>query len=239
MKQENESVSVTDSIKNWPIHDRPREKLLVKGEKSLSDSELLAIVLRNGTQGMSATDLARNIMVKFGSFRSLSSAQENDWGAFRGIGKAKIAQIRASLEIGRRLWQDSLANPKIRLDNAKIAANLLMPRMRDAKKELFVVLFLDNQNRLIEAVDLATGTVNEVRPIIREIFHEALKKSASGIICAHNHPSGDIHPSVEDINLTKEIQNVGKIMNAILRDHIIIAGDRYFSFVDEGLFNDQ
>ena len=129
MKQENERVSVTDSIKNWPIHDRPREKLLVKGEKSLSDSELLAIVLRNGTQGMSATDLARNIMVKFGSFRSLSSAQENDWGAFRGIGKAKIAQIRASLEIGRRLWQDSLANPKIRLDNAKIAANLLMPRM--------------------------------------------------------------------------------------------------------------
>ena len=104
---------------------------------------------------------------------------------------------------------------------------------------MFVVLFLDNQNRLIEAVDLATGTVNEVRPIIREIFHEALKKSASGIICAHNHPSGDIHPSVEDINLTKEIQNVGKIMNAILRDHIIIAGDRYFSFVDEGLFNDQ
>ena len=97
---------------------------------------------------------------------------------------------------------------------------------------------MDNQNRLIEAVDLTMGTVNEARPIIREIFHEALKKFASGIICAHNHPSEDIHPSLEDISLTKEIQNVGKIMGVILRDHIIIAGDRYYSFVDEGLFND-
>ncbi len=238
MKLVTESIPAVDSIKNWPIHDRPREKLLTKGEKALSDSELLAIVLRNGTRGVSATDLARNIMLKFGSFRNLSNAQENDWNDFRGVGRAKIAQIKASMEIGRRLWENSLTSPKIQLNNAKTVAGMLMPRMRDAKKEIFTVLFLDSQNRLIESSELSTGTVNEVRPIIREIFHEALKKSASGLICVHNHPSEDIKPSVEDINLTREIQNAGKVMNIVLRDHVIIAGEQYFSFADEGLIND-
>jgi len=229
---------VNHSIKNWPLDDRPREKLLLKGEKFLSDSELLAIVLRNGVRGKSAIDLARNIITKFGSFRNLSTAQDSDWSDFKGIGKAKLAQIRAALEIGKRLWEGGFHNSENKVvDNAKIATELVKPRMRDAKKEMFVVLLLDSRNRLIEVVDFANGTVNEVRPIIREIFHAALKKFSSAIVCVHNHPSGDHKPSPEDVNLTKEIEYAGKIMNITLRDHIIIANDCFFSFSNEGMLN--
>ncbi len=231
-------MSKSFSISQWPVEDRPREKLLLKGAKSLSDSELLAIIIGTGARGKSAVDLARNIIIKFGSFRNLSNIQEDGWNAFKGkgIGKAKLAQIRAAIEIGRRFLEGaSLGVGSKAVDNAKIAADIVIPRMRDAKKEIFIVLLLDSRNRLIEVVDFVSGTVNEVRPIVREIFHEALKKFSSAIVCLHNHPSGDFRPSQEDINLTKEIEYAGKIMNIVLRDHIIITNDSYFSFADEGL----
>jgi len=147
-----QSCTNKESIKNWPVDDRPREKLLKNGEKSLSDAELLAIILRTGVQGHSALDIARAVINKFGIFRELSQAQACDWTNFKGLGQAKIAQIRAAIEIGRRFFEGRINTRKIRIEKAKDVASLLSPRMRDLKKEAFRVLYLDAKNRLINMV---------------------------------------------------------------------------------------
>lgn len=221
-------------ISAWPADDRPREKLLKKGEESLSDAELLAIILRIGIRGQSALDLARSVIKKFGSFRELSQAGELDWKEFKGLGVAKIAQIRASIEIGKRFHEGKIIPKKIRIENAKDVFTLLSPRMRDLKKEEFKVLYLDTKSRLINIVELGKGTVDEVNPIVREIFHKALECCSSSFICAHNHPSGNCDPSVDDRNLTKDILNVSKSIKIDFLDHVIIGDNSFFSFADEG-----
>ena len=147
-----QSCTNKESIKNWPVDDRPREKLLKNGEKSLSDAELLAIILRTGVQGHSALDIARAVIYKFGIFRELRQAQACVWTNFKGLGQAKIAQIRAAIEIGRRFFEGRINTRKIRIEKAKDVASLLSPRMRDLKKEAFRVLYLDAKNRLINMV---------------------------------------------------------------------------------------
>ncbi|KQC09474.1 MAG: hypothetical protein APR62_14150 [Smithella sp. SDB] len=225
----------TSGIKSWPEDDRPREKLIKNGEKALSDSELLAIILRTGVRGQSALDLARAIMMKFGSFRELSQAGSTDWKDFKGLGNAKIAQIRAAIEMGKRFYEGKVVPRKIKIEKAKDVAVLLSPRMRDLKKEVFKVLYLDTKNRLINIVELSNGTVDEVNPVIREIFHKALECFASSFICVHNHPSGNCEPSVDDRDLTKDILDVSKPIKISFLDHVIIGDNTFFSFADEGL----
>ncbi|PIQ88488.1 MAG: hypothetical protein COV72_08135 [Candidatus Omnitrophica bacterium CG11_big_fil_rev_8_21_14_0_20_42_13] len=223
------------SIKNWPEDDRPREKLFKNGEKTLSDAELLAIILRTGVKGNSALDLARAVIKKFGSFRELSQASTREWENFKGLGLAKIAQTRAAIEIGRRFLEGRTPSKKVKIENAKDVASLLSPRTRDLKKEIFRVLYLDAKNRLINIVDLGDGTVNEVNPIVREIFHKALESFATSFICAHNHPSGSCAPSIDDRNLTRDIQKISKTIKINFLDHVIIGDNAYFSFSEEGL----
>jgi len=222
-------------ISAWPADDRPREKLLKKGARSLSNSELLAILLRTGTPGVSAIDLARDVLKKFGTFRNMTHTDARDWKEFKGLGDAKIAHIQAALEIGRRFREDELVAGKQKIKSAHDLAKILMPQMRDLKTEVFKVAFLDNQNKLIDIEDAAIGTVNHAMPIVREIIHGALQKFAVSIICAHNHPSGDVKPSPQDKNFTKELLDAGKIMNVKLLDHIIVGNEEYFSFADEGI----
>lgn len=229
------SLKNEKSIKNWPEDDRPREKLLKNGEKSLSDAELLAIILRTGIKGNSALDLARAVVKKFGSFRELSQAQMCDWKNFKGIGLAKIAQIRAAIEIGRRFFEGHVHTKKIKIEEAKDVVFLLSPRLRDLKKEVFRALYLDSKNRLINISDLSDGTVNEVNPIVREIFHKALESFATSFICVHNHPSGSCEPSVDDRNLTQDIQKISKSIRINFLDHVILGDNSYFSFSEEGL----
>jgi len=224
-------------IKTWPKDDRPREKLLKSGEDALSDAELLAIILRVGVRGQSALDLARSIIKKFGSFRELSQAGVLDWKEFKGLGNAKIAQIRAAIEIGKRFYEGQITPKKIKVEKAADVFALLSPRMRDLKKEVFKVLYLDTKNRLINIVELGNGTVDEVNPIVREIFHKALECCASSFICAHNHPSGNCEPSVDDRNLTKDILNVSKPIKINFLDHVIIGDNAFYSFADEGLID--
>lgn len=224
-----------ESIKNWPADDRPREKLLKNGEKTLSDAELLAIILRTGVQGHSALDIAREVVNKFGTFRELSQARARDWTNFKGLGPAKIAQIRAAIEIGRRFFEGQINAKKIRIEKAKDVASLLFPRMRDLKKEVFRVLYLDVKNRLINICELSDGTVDEVNPIVREIFHKALESFAASFICVHNHPSGICDPSVEDRKLTRDIQKISTSIKINFLDHVILGDNSYFSFAEEGL----
>jgi DNA repair protein radc len=221
-------------IKSWPEDDRPREKLLKKGAKALSNSELLAILLRIGTRGTSAIDLARNVMKKFGTFRNMAHTDTRDWKEFKGLGSAKIAHIQAALEIGRRFREDEASIGKQKIASARDVVEILIPQMRDLKTEVFKVIYLDSNNRIIDIADAATGTVNQAMPIVREIIHAALQKFAAAIICAHNHPSANIEPSLEDKKFTGELSAAGRLMGIKVLDHIIIGDGNYFSFADEG-----
>lgn len=222
-------------ISSWPSDDRPREKLLQKGAGTLSNSELLAILLRTGVEGNSAIDLARQIMNKFGTFRNMSHIDRREWKEFKGMGPAKIAQINAALEIGRRFREDEVRPAQQKIASAKDVIDILMPQMRDLKTEVFKVVYLNSSNRIIEISNAATGTVNQAMPIVREIIHASLQKYSAAIICAHNHPSANITPSPEDRKFTNELSAAGKLMGIKVLDHIIIGDGNHFSFADEGL----
>jgi len=222
-------------IKNWPKDDRPREKLLKKGARALTNSELLAILLRTGIKGSSAIDLARKVMKKFGTFRNMLHVDVRDWKEFKGIGNAKVAHIQAALEIGKRFREDEVSTGKQKVSSAKDIVDILMPQMRDLKTEVFKVVYLDSNNRIIDIADTATGTVNHAMPIVREIIHSALQKFAVSIVCVHNHPSGNITPSSQDKKFTKELSDAGRLMEIKLVDHIIIGDNSYYSFADEGI----
>ena len=225
----------TSGIKSWPEDDRPREKLLKKGAGALSNSELLAILLRTGTKGTSAIDLSRKILGKFGSFRNMAHTDARDWKDFKGLGGAKMAHIQAALEIGRRYQQEPSAPGKQKIASAKDIVDIVMPQLRDLKTEVFKVAYLDSNNRIIDISDAAVGTVNQAMPIVREIIHSALQKFAVSIICAHNHPSSEITPSEQDKVFTRQLNEAGKFMQVRVLDHIIIGGDKYLSLADEGL----
>lgn len=223
------------SIKDWPPADRPREKLLRSGAAVLSNSELLAILLRTGVRGTSAIDLARLMMEKFGTFRNMSHIDMREWTEFKGLGPAKIAQIKAALEIGRRFREDEVLQTKPKIACAGDVINIVMPQLRDLKTEVFKVVYLNSNNRIIEISDAARGTVNLAMPIVREIIHTALQKFAASIICVHNHPSANVAPSPEDKKFTDELRAAGKLMGVKLLDHLIIGDGRHFSFADEGM----
>jgi DNA repair protein RadC len=220
-------------IKNWPKDDRPREKLFKEGEHKLSNTELLAILLRSGVKGQSAIDLARKIIQKFKTFRKLSHTDIRDWGSFKGLGVAKIAQIKAAIEIGRRFREEEIKENKLKIKSAKDVVEFMMPRMRDLNDEVFKVLLLDAKNRIKEIIEITEGTVTKATPIIRKIFHKAAQSWATSIICVHNHPSGDPKPSREDKIFTDELVQAGKVLQIKVLDHIIIAGAKYYSFTEE------
>ena len=228
------SAKDSNAIKNWPKEDRPREKLLKKGSRSLSNSELLAILLRVGVKGQSAIDLAREILKKFKTFRELSTADIIELKTFKGLGDAKIAHIKAALEIGRRFREDEMREDKPKIKSAKDTVDILAPRMRDLKKEVFKVVLLNSQNRIIDIVEATEGTVNQAMPIPREIFQKAIQNYATSIICVHNHPSGQPKPSSEDRRFTMDLVHAGDVLQVKVLDHIIIGDGQYFSFAEEG-----
>ena len=226
---------ILNGIRSWPAEDRPREKLLKKGARTLSDSELLAILLRTGVKGVSAIDLARKIVDKFGTFRNMNHTDVREWKEFKGLGPAKIAQIQAALEIGRRFREVETLRGKQKISSSRDVVNIIMPQMRDLKTEVFKVIYLNSNNKIIEISDAATGTVNHATPIVREIIHAALQKFTASIICVHNHPSANVSPSVEDKKFTQELISAGKLMEIKVLDHIIIGDGTFYSFAEEGL----
>lgn len=221
-------------IKSWPKEDRPREKLLREGEHKLSNTELLAILLRSGVKGQSAIDLARKILQKFKTFRNMSATDLSNWKEFKGLGQAKIAQIKAALEIGRRFREEVVKENKLKIRSSKTVAEILMPRMRDLRKEVFKILLLNSQKEILDIVEIIEGTVNQANPIIREIFQKALQNFAVSIVCVHNHLSGDISPSKEDRDFTRELCKAGHTIQVKVLDHIIIGDNTYYSFADKG-----
>ncbi|MBP9853765.1 MAG: DNA repair protein RadC [Candidatus Omnitrophica bacterium] len=222
------------TICHWPHDDRPREKLAKYGEQSLSNSELLAILIRTGIKGESAVDLARKILNQFKTFRDMSDAHISHWKGIKGLGPAKISQIKAALEIGRRFREDEQKIQTERIKSSADVVAILMPSMRDLKKEIFKTIHLNASHQIINIIDESKGTVNYTTPIIREIFQKALEHFSVSIICAHNHPSGDIQPSREDRDFTRKLTEAGRIMQISVLDHLIIGDNCYFSFADKG-----
>lgn len=217
-------------IHEWPEDDRPREKLFKWGPRKLSDSELLAILLGTGTRGQNVLELSRHIMAQSPHFHNMHTA---DLAKIPGLGLAKIAQIKAALEIGRRFRTQSEKEP-FKIRSSQEAYQIFLPHMRGLKIEIFQVILLNSQNRVIEVMDICEGTVNRASPFIREIYHKAIEYSAVSIVCGHNHPSGDPSPSPEDRKFTQELVQAGKILGIRLLDHLIVGEGRYYSFGDQG-----
>lgn len=169
----------------------------------------------------------------------MSQTDLREWKEFKGLGPAKIAQIKAALEIGRRFSEERLQDDRPQIKSAKDIVDILMPRMRDLKIEVFKAVFLNSQNRVIEIVDISEGTVNQANPIIREIFKRAIEHFAAAVICVHNHPSGNPLPSPEDRAFTLKLHEAGKIMQIKVLDHIVAGNHCHYSFAEEGALNSK
>ena len=233
----NNNVRYPVPISEWSEDDRPREKLLKYGEHVLSNAELLAILIRTGTPGRSAVDIGREVLHRFKSLRAMSGADISEFRKIKGLKNAKIAQIKAAIELGRRMLSEekALADP---VKHSSDVANLLMPLMRDLKKERFVLLLLDGRNAVSDMIDIDYGTVDRANPYIRDIIQTAIRNNAPSVIVAHNHPSGATTPSENDKAFTRSLMMAAKATGINFFDHIIIGNDLYFSFADKGFIGE-
>ncbi|MCL1886865.1 MAG: DNA repair protein RadC [Betaproteobacteria bacterium] len=223
------------AITDWPIDERPRERLLNEGPRHLSDAELLAIFLRIGSHGKSAVDLAREVMKHFGSLNGLFSARLSDFKSVNGIGPAKYAQLQAILELSRRLLFEDLETGVV-LSSPKSVKDYLHLSLCGRSQETFVALFLDVKNRLIESVELFQGTLSHTSVYPRELIKAALSRNAASVILAHNHPTGTVEPSEADKELTSILKEALDMVEVRLLDHFVVAaGADVYSFAEHGL----
>jgi DNA repair protein RadC len=223
-------------IKDWPEAERPREKMQKAGADSLSDAELLALILRSGdhASGQSAIDLGRNMLQTFGDLRRLSTATFSEICSVKGAGPAKVSSILAALALGKRINTDRLENLE-RFTTPSQIFNHFHYRFRDRRREYFVALLLDGKNRIILEEQVSEGSLNQSIVHPREVFSRAVKESAAAVILVHNHPSGDPAPSREDREITRRLKEAGDVLGIRVLDHIIIGDGSYFSFVEQGL----
>lgn len=221
------------AIRDWPEGERPREKLLARGAAALSDAELLAIFLRVGVAGRSAVDLARGLLAHFGGLTRLFAAEQAAFSAFPGMGPAKFAQLQAVLEMARRALAEEMREADA-LDSPAAVRDWLRLRLAGLPHEVFLAVFLDAQNRVLEAEELFRGTLTQTSVYPREVVKRALAHNAAGLILAHNHPSGLAEPSQADRWLTEQLRSALGLVDVKVLDHFIVAGGRAVSFAERG-----
>ncbi len=229
MTKDNKSYT----IKDWPEYERPRERLLQHGPEYLSDAELLAILINKGYAGKTSVEIGRSLLTEFGSLRNLMSTSYNEMKRVKGIGKAKFTQIKAALEMGVRLSQEKIM-PGKKIQNAKDVVDYYYAEMKDKKKELFHIILLDIRHQIIRDALISMGSLSETTVHPREVMKEVIKESAAAVIFLHNHPSGDPHPSRQDIELTKRLCETCKVLGVKVLDHIIIGERCFYSFAQMG-----
>ncbi len=222
------------AIRDWPAHQRPREKLLTRGAASLSDAELLAIFLRTGTAGVSAVELAQRIQQHFGGIRGLLTADQLSFQNHPGLGPAKYAQLQAVMELARRHLLESLSERPL-MDSVDEVRSYLRGRLRDSERELFHVLFLNGRHQLIASETLFSGTINSATVHVREVVRRGLQLNAAALIVAHNHPSGVSEPSQADIRLTTRLKGALELVDIRLLDHFVIGDGAVHSMAESGL----
>ena len=222
------------SINNWKMDDRPREKMNVSGAASLSDSELLAILINSGTRDKSAVDVAREILASVGnSLNALTGTSKDRLCAIQGIGEAKASRLLAAFELAVRI-QSEPSGPRMRITASSTVSRIFSPLLRNLQHEECWVLFLNKANKIIAKEKVSTGGVSGAVLDPRIIIRKAVDKLASAIILVHNHPSGNPTPSELDRRQTRVLRDAAALLDIALLDHVIIAGDRYYSFSDEG-----
>jgi DNA repair protein RadC len=221
-------------IRDIPKQDRPRERMLQVGAQAVSTAELLAIVMRTGVGGENVLHLAERLLSQFGSLPGLARASITELKAVNGIGKVKAIEIKAAIEIGRRLMATS-PEDRPTVTSPADAANLLMSEMMLLEQEHLRLILLDTRNKVRSTPTIYVGSLNTSVIRIGELFRAALRENAAAFIVAHNHPSGDPSPSPEDINVTRQIARAGELLDIELLDHIIIGHKRYVSLKERGL----
>ena len=222
------------AIRDWPAAERPREKLIELGAEALSDAELLAIFLRVGVVGKSAVDLARDLLTQFGSLNGIFSASESELSQVHGIGASKYVQLQAIFEMSRRALTEQLQQKDV-FESPKQVHDYLVLKLGNLNKEVFLVLFLDAQNRLQASEQMFSGTLTETSVYPREVVKRAMHHSAAGVIFAHNHPSGVAKQSQADEMITKQLKQALALVDVKVLDHFIVAGNLTMSFVERGL----
>ena len=243
MNSDNEPTSLRNiPITQWPEEDRPREKMLANGKKSLSDSELIAIILRTGIPGASATELAKRILQQSGnSLTALARMEAYDLQRLtKGIGKTKVVTILAALELGNRMLKEENEHKEDIVKNSEDLFHLIAPKIIDLPHEEFWAVYLNQRNKVTWKQRIAAGGITQTTVDMRIIFRSALEHNAVALAVAHNHPSGNLQPSSVDKELTRRIHEAGNIMQVRLLDHIIVGispnGKRdYYSFTESGL----
>jgi DNA repair protein RadC len=233
-KRPRKAVPRTMTIRDWPESERPREKLLERGAQALSDAELIALLLGSGIKGRSAVDVARSLIVEFGSLREMLSADRRRWKGKLGIGPARYATLMASTEIARRHLREPLRTSSA-LTAPDCTRKFLLAQLRDRPYEVFCGLFLDNRHRLLAFEEIFRGTIDGASVHPREIVRLTLLYGAASVIVAHNHPSGVAEPSQADEGVTRRLRQALALIDVRLLDHLIVGDGRCFSFSEHGL----
>jgi DNA repair protein RadC len=221
-------------ITDWPLNERPREKLLAQGAAALSDAELLAIFLRTGTRGKTAVDLARELLTDFNGLRHLLAAERREFCARHGLGIASFVQLQAVLEMARRHLMETLQRDTV-LNNPAEVRHYLKARLRDYRREVFVCLFLDTQHRVICCEELFQGTLDASSVYPRDVVQRALALNAAALIFAHNHPSGIAEPSQADQRITTRLCEALALVDIRVLDHMIVGDGAVLSMAERGL----
>lgn len=220
-------------LRNWPKGKKPRERLISEGIDSLSDAEILAIILRTGTKGKSVVQLSQELLNQFGSLRELLACDFNQIRTIKGLGLAKYSQIAAVKEIAKRSLKQELSE-KPTIDSAKHAMQFLLSTMRDYRSEVFACLFMDTKNQLIRYEELFVGSINQANIYPREVVKLVLKYNAASVIFAHNHPSGSYQPSNSDKQITSRLKQALDLIDVAVLDHVIV-GESTYSMAEHGL----
>ena len=223
------------TVKELPIDDRPREKLLLRGAQNLSDAELVAILLRTGKKGKSVLEISRELINNEGNLAKLAARTVDSLQKVSGIGKDKAATLEAAFELSRRILSQAKWFSNQKVTSPQEIAEIFIPMLRDDTKERFIVVCLNSSNKIIKHETISIGNLNSSVVHPREIFKVAIDCSSASIILIHNHPSGNPEPSNEDIRITKKVVESGKILDIPVFDHLIIAGDTFTSFVEKRL----
>lgn len=221
-------------IRDMAAHDRPRERLLQVGAQAVSTVELLAIILRTGTGGENVLRLAERLLIHFGDLAGLARATITELQAVRGIGRVKAIEIKAALEVGRRLLA-AAPQERPKVTSPADAANLLMSEMMFLEQEHLRLILLDTRNFVLRTPTIYKGSLNTSLVRIGELFRAAIRENAAAMIIAHNHPSGDPSPSPEDVNVTRQLVQAGKLLSIDVLDHIVIGRQRFVSLKERGL----
>ena len=223
-------------INNWPLDERPRERLIKLGTSGMSNAHLLAIILRTGSRDKSAIGLARELLLHFGTLQELDGAAFAEFSNIKGIGPAKTAQLKAAFELGRRLLRSgnetTAKNPFFK--NSREVFEYYRPLFYGLKKERFLCALLDTKNRVFKENVVSEGTLTSSPVHPREVFRDAIKEAAASVLFVHNHPSGDPSPSRDDINITKRLVETGNVVGIKVLDHLIISDGKYLSLMEKG-----